>query len=269
MGMRIYQTNPASPAVRKAGAAEKALNKNLAALASGLRIGQAADDAAGLANAESLRARVRQFTRESENLQSGISMIQTAEGGLSSQQEGVGRLRELAVQAANGTLSDEQRAQLQTEAQQVLEQVEATAQDTEFNGRKLLNGTAPETPLGVEGGAKVEIEASTLAELGLEGLDMSTQESAQAALKTLDQAAEQIGGNQARLGAQQNGLEQAVEVREAGGDALAEAESRIRDADVARVAMERSRQEVLLQAAFGAIAQSNIGPQMASRLLGL
>ena len=268
MGMGINQTNPASPAVRQAGTAAKALNKNLEALASGRRIGQAADDAAGLAIAEGLRARVRQFTRESGNLQSGISMIQTAEGGLSSQQEGVGRLRELAQQAANGTLTDNQREALQTEAQQVLEQIEATAQGTEFNGRDLLNGTGTETELGVEGGARVEIGASTLADLGLEGVDISTREGAEAAVETLEQAAEQIGGNQALLGAQQNGLERAVEVREAGAEALAEAESRIRDVDVARVAIERSRNEVLLQASFGAITQSNVGPQMASRLLG-
>jgi flagellin len=265
--MRINQTN-AMPAVRQAGAAAKALNKNLAALASGLRIGQAADDAAGLAIAEGFRARVRQFTRESGNLQSGISMIQTAEGGLASQEEGVGRLRELAVQAANGTLTEEQRGALQAEAQQVLEQIEATAQGTEFNGRKVLNGTAAETELGVEGGATVQIGASTLADLGIEGIDLSTQEGAQAAIETLGQAAKQIGGNQANLGAQQNRLERAVEVREAGVQALSEAESRIRDADVARVAMEQSRNEVLMQASFGAIVQSNVGPQMALRLLG-
>jgi len=269
MGMRINQTNPASPAVRQAGAAAKGLNKNLEALASGLRIGHAADDAAGLAIAEGFRARVRQFTRESENLQSGISMIQTAEGGLSAQQEGVGRLRELALEAANGTLTDNQRAALQTEAQQVLEQIEATAQGTEFNGRKVLNGTATETDLGVEGGAQVNIGASTLAGLGLEGIDLSTREGAQAAVETLGQAAEQIGDNRAGLGAQQNRLEHAVEVREVGAGALAEAESRIRDVDVARAAMERSRNDVLLQASFGAITQSNLGPQMASRLLGL
>ncbi|MCX5772847.1 MAG: flagellin [Candidatus Hydrogenedentes bacterium] len=269
MGMHINQANPTSPAVRQAGAAGKALNKNLAALASGLRIGQAADDAAGLTIAEGLRARVRQFTRESENLQSGISMIQTAEGGLASQQEGVGRLRELATEAANGTLTDDQRAALQTETQQVLEQIEATAQGTDFNGRQLLNGTATETELGVEGGARVEIQSSTLANLGLEGVDLSTQEGAQAAIETFEKAGEQISGNQALLGAQQNNLERAVEVRETGAQALTEAESRIRDVDVARAAIERSRNEVLLRASFGAIAQNNLGPQMALRLLGL
>lgn len=268
MGMRINQPNPALPAARQAGAAAKALNKNLAALASGLRIGQAADDAAGLAIAEGFRARVRQFTLESTNLQSGISMIQTAEGGLAAQQEGVGRLRELALEAANGTLTNDQRAALQTEAQQVLEQIEATAQGTGFNGRQLLNGAATETELGVEGGARVEIEASTRAGLGLEDINLSTREGAQAALDTLEQAAQQISGNRAQLGTQQNRLEQAVEVREAGAQALAEAESRIRDVDVARVAIERSRNEVLLRASFGAITQSNVGPQMASRLLG-
>jgi flagellin len=132
----------------------------------------------------------------------------------------------------------------------------------------VLNGTAAETELGVEGGATVQIGASTLADLGIEGIDLSTQEGAQAAIETLGQAAKQIGGNQANLGAQQNRLERAVEVREAGVQALSEAESRIRDADVARVAMEQSRNEVLMQASFGAIVQSNVGPQMALRLLG-
>lgn len=269
MGMRINDSNPALNAARQAGSAAKALNKNLAALAGGLRINQAADDAAGLAIAEGLRARARQFTRESANLQSGISMIQTAEGGLSSQQEGVSRLRELALEAANGTLTDDQRAALQTEAQQVLEQVGRTAEETEFNGRAVLDGAEPVTELGVEGGARVEIEGSTLADLGLEGVDISTAEGAAAAVQKLDEAANRISENQSSLGAQQNRLEQAVEVREQGAEALSEAESRIRDADVARVAIERARNEALLQGALGAASQGRIAPQMAARLLGL
>jgi len=269
MGMRINQTNPALTAARQAGSTAKALAKNFASLASGLRINEAADDAAGLAVAEGFRARVRQFTRETGNLQGGISMIQTAQGGLSAQNEGVSRLRELAVQASSGTLTSDQRAALQTEAQQLLEQIEQTAQNTEFNGRQVLNGANPVTELGVEGGAQVEIQGSTPADLGLEGLDLSTAEGAAAAVQALDEAAAQIGENQASLGAQQNRLEQAVDVREQGTQQLAEAESRIRDADVARVAIEKARNQALLQGTISAVAQGSTGPQAAARLLGL
>ena len=268
MGMRINNDIPAMTGARNAGKASQALNENLSTLASGLRIKQAADDAAGLPIAETFQARVRQFSQESANLQSGISMIQTAEGGLSSQQDGVGRLRELAVQASSGTLADDQREALQAEARQIIEQIGATAAETEFNDRALLDGAATLTDLGVEGGARVEIQPSTPAALGIENIDISTAEGAVAALNTLDHAAGQIGQNRANLGAQQNRLEHAVEAREQGAQNLAEAESRIRDADIARTAIEQARNEMLLRGAFGAVAQGGAGPEMAARLLG-
>lgn len=268
MGMRINETAPGLMAARQADSAAKALGKTLLGLSSGRRINRAGDDAAGLAIAEDLQARVRQFTRESASLQSGISMVQTAEGGLAAQQEGVGRLRELALQAANGALNDDQRAALQEEARQVLEQIGATAEDVEFNGRQLLNGTAPTTDLGVEGGVRVEIAASRPADLGIEELDLSTREGAEAAVAALDAAAARISENRSRLGAQENRLATAVEVRDQAAEQLTEAESRIRDLDVAQATIDRSRQEMLLRASLGATAAGNVNPQMAARLLG-
>ena len=237
-------------------------------LSSGLRINRARDDAAGLAIAEGFRSSVLQRNQEVENLQSGVSAIQTAEGALSAQSEGIGRLRELAVQASNGILNDDQRAAINAEAQQIIEHIDATSNQATFNGVDLLGADAGTVPLGTEAGTEVTFEESTANSLGVGGVDLSTAGGAAAAIETLDAAGTQIVQNRANLGAQQNRLEFGVSEREIEAENAAAAESRIRDLDVARAAIERTRGEVLGQAGIAALVQSNIVPQTAARLLG-
>lgn len=260
-------TNPAGLAsANQAGKAAALLNKNLQQLSSGLRINRAADDAAGLAIAENFNSLARQFAAEDRNLQYGLSAAQTAEGGLSSQQDAVQRIRELAVQASNGTLTDDQRAAINTEAQQLLGQINDTAGSTQFNGQGLLNQNQT-LNLGA-GGAQLTLQQSDAGTLGIAGVDLSTQAGAQGAIQQLDDALENIGNQRASLGAQSSGFESAIRQREEGEQSALESQSRIRDLDVARASIDRARGQVLLQAGIAGLAQSNVAPQSALRLLG-
>ena len=268
MGLRINNNIPALGARRQAEVNSRALNRVLGQLGSGLRINRAADDAAGLAISERFRTQIRQFTQEASNLQSGVSAIQTAEGGLSAQQDAVGRIRELAVQAANGTLTDDQRAAINDEAQQLLEQVDQTAEGTTFNDQELLTGTGDPIELGTAAGDQVVINPSTVDTLGLNGLDLGTQEGAAAALDALDTAETRISQNRAGLGAQENRLTRGISARETTTQNLQESESMLRDLDVARATTEQTRNQILLQSSIAALAQGNVVPQAAAQLLG-
>lgn len=268
MGLDINTNVSGIFARRQAEGALGRLTNNLEQLSSGLRINRASDDAAGLAIADRFRTQLRQFNAEINALQSGISAIDTAEGGLDSQQDAVGRLRDLAIQAANGTLTDEQRQSINEEAQQLLQEIDATAQNTEFNDRRLLDGSNPSVTLETTGNTTLQFEESTVQSLGLSGLDLSTQAGAQNAIDALDNAADAISSNRSDLGAQSNRLQSAIETREEGSENIQSAESRIRDLDLALATIERSRNELLLRSAFGALLQSNLVQQNASRLLG-
>lgn len=267
MGLRVNNNIPALNAGRQARRANNQLTENLRQLGSGLRINRAADDAAGLAIADRFNTLVRQGQVEINNLQSGINVAQTADSGLSTQQDAVSRIRELAVQAGNGTLTDAQRGALNQEAQQLIEQINTTASDTEFNGQQLLSEDQT-ISLGTEGENQIELQGSTAADLGLDTLDLSTAAGAAAALEATDAASAQISANRANIGAQSNRFESAIEQRSVAVQNQQESESNIRDLDVARGVIERTRNQVLLQASIGSIVQSNVTPQSALRLLG-
>jgi len=267
MGLNINTNIPALLAGRQAGRADRALANTLGQLATQRRINRAADDAAGLAIAERFNTQIRQGQVEINSLQSGINVAQTAEGGLSVQQEAVQRIRELSLQAQNGTLSDDNRAALNAEVQQLRAQIDSVAQDTEFNGQNLLNEDR-NINLGTQSGNEINITQSNSASLGLDTLDISTVAGAAAALSASDGALAQIGANRATLGAQQNRFESAINQREISVLNEQQAESSIRDLDLARATIERSRNELLLRGSIGTLAQSNVTPQSALRLLG-
>ncbi len=266
--MRLNFNQPALGAQRQTRRTLNILNRGLEKLATGLRIARAADDAAGLAIAERFESQVRQSAVEARNLQSGINALQTAEGSIEVQTEGVQRLRELAVQAANGTLNDEQRSALNMEAQQIIEQIETTGQNTDFNGVQLLNGTTGTIELGTEAGTSININESTAGSLGIAALDISTQAGAANALGDLDTAINSLSQNRAGIGAQQNRLERGIAVREIAGENQAAAQSAIRDLDFARQVTEQTRNQVLLQGALAGIAQGNLQSESVLRLLG-
>ena len=268
MGLQINTNLSALGTMRATREANKGLKTVLGKMNTGLRINQAADDAAGLAIAERFRTRVSQMAQENNNLQSGISAVQTAEGGLSVQQEAISRLRELAVQASNGTLSDENRQALNQEAQQLIEQINTVGSDTQFNGMGLLNGDAANVELGTEGGDTLNIEASNAGQLGIDTVDISTAQGATDAIAALDNAAAQVSQNRASLGAQQNGYQSAIAQRDISIENSTAAEAAIRDADIAQLVMERTRNEVLMGSGLAALAQSNVSAQNALSLLG-
>lgn len=267
MGLQINSNIPALGASNQVKRSSNLIADALRKLSEGRRITRAADDAAGLAIAEGFRTQIRQGSVELNNLQSGVSAVQTADGGLQSQQDAVQRIRELAVQASNGTLSDSDREAINAEAQQLLGQIGDVAQGTEFNGQNLL-GANRTIDLGTEGGAQIDITGSTQASLGLNGLDLSTAGGAASALDALDQASGLISQNRASLGAQQNRFESAISERETRNVNAADAESRIRDLDVARASIEQARSSLLLRSGIGALIQSNVTPQSTLRLLG-
>lgn len=268
MGVRVGNSLAALFAERQTGLAAGRLNRTLTQLGSGVRIGRAADDAAGLAIAERFRAEIRGLNQEINNIQTGINLTQTAEGGLSVQADAVGRIRELATRAASGLLTAEQRLELNEEAQQLLEQIENTAQNTEFNGTDLLNGTTNTVQLDGEGEVQVNLNESTTSSLGIDSVDISTAAGAQDAISALDTATARISQNRASVGAQQNRLRNAVEVRDQQALDQQAAESQIRDLDLARAVVARTRDQILLQSGVSAIAQGNLQNQTALRLLG-
>lgn len=267
MGLNINTNIPALQGARQARRSDRALSNVLAQLATQRRINRAADDAAGLAIAERFNTQIRQNQVEVNSLQSGINVAQTAEGGLSVQQDAVQRIRELSLQAQNGTLSDENRADLNQEAQQLLQQIDSVAADTEFNGQNLLDQDTT-IDLGTEGGNQVSITRSNSQALGLDTLDISTAAGAASALNSADAALTAIGSNRATIGAQQNRFESAINQREVSILNQQEAESNIRDLDLARATVERTRNELLLQGSFSTLVQTNVTPQSALRLLG-
>jgi flagellin len=268
MGLSINTNNSILGAQNQTRRNILELNQANERLASLQRINRAADDAAGLAIAERLNTLVRQSQVEVNNLQSGINVVQTADSGLEIQQNAVQRIRELSLQAANGTLSDDNRQALNTEVQQLLGQIDDVARDTQFNNQTLLDEDRT-ISLGTESDSlQVETRASTLQSLGLTGLDISTAESAASAFETLDTASENINSNRSELGAQLNRFERAIEQREVEQVNTLDAESRIRDADVARTIIERTMAEVRTQSGLSAIIQGNITSQSVLRVLG-
>ena len=267
MGMKINTNIPSMNAGQQLGNKILGLNKNFQKLSTGLRINSAADDAAGLAISERYRTLVRQYQQENENLQSGINYAQTAEGGLEAQGEAVQRIRELAVQASNGTLSDEDRAAINQEAQQLIEQIQTTAEDTEFNGMNPLSGDSGAVNLGTTAGNEINVNSSTTTDLGLDGLDLSTQAGAAAAIDAADTAGQRISQNRAGIGAQQNRLDRAINERENRAQNLQEADSMLRDLDFARETIEQTRNEILIRSSMSALVQGNVVPQAAAGLL--
>ncbi len=267
MGLSINSNIPALQAGRQTRQANGLLSRTLQQLATARRINRAADDAAGLAIAEGFNTRARQGQVEINNLQSGVSLAQTADSGLSVQQDALQRLRDISLQASNGTLSESDRAALNAEAQQLQQQINSVAGDTQFNGTQVLNQDQT-VDLGTEGGNQVQLQSSTAADLGVNTVDLTTPGGAQAATAAIDQALAGVADRRSNLGAQINRLGSAINQRETSVLAARESASQIRDADVARAVTERNRAQLLLQAGIGSIAQANVTPQTALNLLG-
>ncbi len=277
MGLRI-NTNVASlNAQRNLFNTGQMLSKNLEKLSSGLRINRAGDDAAGLAISESLKSDIRALQQASRNASDGISMVQTAEGSLNEVSGIAIRLRELAEQAANGTIGASERGFLDSEFQALTSEITRITQTTEFNGTQLLDGTGGTVDIQVGTGAGVtnqialnfgtNVNATSLG-LNDESLTGATTANAKAALTAIDTALNTISQTRANFGAVQNRLESTVRNIGVTVENLSAANSRIRDVDVASEAASMTSNQILQQAGISVLAQANFAPQAALSLLG-
>ena len=271
MGLRIGTNVAALTANRNLSRVSGALGRNFARLATGSRIATAADDAAGVAISARLRARIRSLDQAGRNAQDGISLIQTAEGALGEVEESLIRMRELAVQANNGTLSSNDVSALQTEFTNIRSSIEALSGAAQFNGIALLNNDNTKT-LQVGADTTAGTDTVTLAmfnagqsSLGISSLNLST--SATLAISTIDTALQSVATGRAGFGATINRLETTVNALATRSENLAAANSRIQDVDVATETAMLTKNSILQQAAISVLAQANAAPQAALSLL--
>jgi len=274
MGLRINSNIEALNAHRNLLGTTSNLAKVMERLSSGLRINKAADDAAGLAISEKLRSQVNGLHQAVRNSLDGISLIQTAEGALSETHSILQRMRELAVQAANETLTSADRNQLQAEVDNLLSEMDRIANSTEFNTKKLLDGSVAATPLTFQVGANggqaitVTIGTATVAALTLTGLAITDYTAANAALTSIDDALGAVSSIRSDLGAVQNRLEHTIANLGVAAENLQASESRVRDADMAEEMVNFTRMQILQQAGTAMLAQANLAPQSVLQLLG-
>lgn len=277
MGFRVTTNLAAINAQRNLVGSQRAINKSMAQLASGSRINIAADDAAGLAISENMKAQIRSVRQANRNANDGISMVQTAEGGLNEISNIIVRLRELGIQAASDTVGETERGFLDKEVQQLKDEMQRIANVTTWGRTKLLDGSTPafDFQVGIynsETEDRISFDSSsnvaTLDALGLTDVSYQTKEGAQEALAALDASQTTVNGIRANLGALQNRLTSTIDNLSISEENLNAANSRIRDTDVAQASAEMTRNSILLQASTSTLAQANQVNQMALKLLG-
>ncbi|MGZ3744301.1 MAG: flagellin N-terminal helical domain-containing protein [Pseudobdellovibrionaceae bacterium] len=277
MGMRVTTNLAAINAQRNLVGSQRTIQSSMAQLASGSRINKAADDAAGLAISENLKAQIRSATQAQRNANDGISMVQTAEGGLNEIGNIIVRLRELGIQASSDTVGNTERGFVDKEVQQLKSEIQRIASVTTWGTTKLLDGSSPKFDFQVglfnnQEQDRITFNAgenmATLDALGLTGLDYTSKEGAQGALVMLDTAQTTVNGTRANLGALQNRLTSTVDNLGVAQENMSAANSRIRDTDVAQASSEMTRNNILLQAGTSTLAQANQVNQLALKLLG-
>lgn len=277
MGLRINTNVTSQSAQRTLGNNNSKQAESLAKLSSGSRINKSADDAAGLAISEKLKAQVRGLGQAERNANDGISMIQTAEGGLNEVSNILVRLRELAVQSSSDTVGDSEREFTDLEYQNLKQEVERISEVTEFNGKKLLNGEGDqyEIQVGINNDDfqdRISYDASrtnsSLDSLGIGSLTVSNKEDAQASLNAIDEAIQSVSGQRAELGAKQNRLTSTIQNLQVTNENLSSANSRIRDTDYAAETAKNAKLNILNQAGTAVLAQANAQGQNALSLIG-
>jgi flagellin len=251
-------------------------NNSLEHLSSGSRINKAGDDAAGLAISEKLRANIRSMKQATRNANDGVSLIQTAEGGMNEVGNILIRLRELSIQAASDTIGDNERGFINKEVQQLKSEVDRISKSTEFNGTKLLDGSAPNMEVQVGLNNNKEIDRFTydsknlvtnLSSFGIEDVSTMNKEDAQNNLGKIDDAINHLNGNRATLGALQNRFMSTINNLAIYQENLQAANSRIRDTDMAEETANLTKTNILTQANVSVLSQANANPQLALKLL--
>jgi len=277
--MRINTNVMALNAQNKLTANQGKVESSIKKLSSGLRINSAADDAAGLAISEKMRAQIRGLKQAQDNAQDGISLLQTAEGALQQTTDILQRMRELVVKAQNtGVLTESDKTSISSELSTLRNEIDRIATSTTFNGKKLLNGTAGEFKFKIGANTDVEDTISiTINDMSATGLKsgggsafsiaVDTAENANATLVAIDYAIGKVSEQRTSIGVLQNRMEYAISNLSTSEENLTAAESRIRDVDMAEEMVNYTKNSILNQAAMAMLAQANQQPQNILSLL--
>jgi flagellin len=277
MGLRIATNVAAINARKNMYNIGNSVERSMARLSSGYRINQAADDAAGLAISENLKAQIRGLRQASRNASDGISLVQIAEGSLNEVSNMLIRLRELAIQSSSDTIGDTERKFVDVEYQQLKSEIQRITENTSYNGFELLNGSGGiiDIQVGVQNDAfedRISFNASaansTLEALGLTAESVGSKESAQNSINVVDSALVSVNAIRANFGAMQNRLASTINNLGVTDENFSAANSRIRDTDIAAESSELMRNNILQQAAVSILSQANSSQQLALKLLG-
>jgi flagellin len=281
--MIINHNISAMYANRQLGLTQSDVTKNIEKLSSGMRINRAADDASGLAVSEKMRGQIRGLNQADRNIQNGVSFIQTSEGYLNETQDILHRVRELSVQSSNGIYTNEDRMQIQVEVSQLVDEVNRIASHAQFNGMNILTGRfakengSMQFQIGanMDQNVKVFVGTMTAAALGLRDqqggtntISLSSADSANKAIGSLDSALKIVSKQRADLGAYQNRFEMASKGIEVAAENMQASESRIRDVDMATEMVSYTKNNILSQAGNAMLAQANTKTNSVMQLLG-
>lgn len=276
MGLRINTNTDAFNSYRNLSVTQGQMSKSLEKLSSGFRINRAADDAAGLAISEGLRSQVGGLKQAVRNAQDGISVVQTAEGALTEVHSILQRVRDLSVQAGNDSNSADARANIKTEIDSLGDELTRIGNSTNFNGTKLLDGTASALTFQVgatdqasESQVVVDLSSADVTAIGtaVKALNVSDAANSLTSLTAVDTQIKNVSTERAKLGAVQNRFEHTINSLNVAVENLSASESRIRDTDMAQEMMSFTRSNILSQAGTAMLAQANSAPQSVLQLL--
>jgi len=286
MAVRIFNNIPSLTAQRILGVNNNRLALSVERISSGIRINKAADDAAGLAVSEGLRSDIRALRQAVRNASDGISLMNVTEGALNEQGGILIRLRELASQAATGTVGSTERQTIQLEFSALRSELDRITATTEFNGTKLIDGTLSSSvtdvnkhiliQIGLDNSAnsrldlnsEINLDAVSSTVLGIHDLSVTGAAQALTALNNISTAIASVTASRGKVGAVQNRLTKSIANLSVSVENLTAAESAIRDADIAEEVAELTRNQILVQTATAMVGQANLIPQSVLQLLG-
>ena len=284
MAIRIFNNTASTNAQRILGINNQRLATSIERISSGIRINRGADDAAGLAISEGLRSDIRALRQATRNANDGMSLVNVAEGALNEQSSILIRLRELASQAATGTVGSTERATIQLEFSALRDELTRIAATTEFNGTGLIDGTLASSvastshtliQIGIDSSSdsridlndSLSLDAVTASTLGIASLSVTASAEALTALSVIDTAIASVTAARGKVGAVQNRLQRSVSALSISSENLQAAESSIRDADIAHEIAQLTRNQILVQTSTAMVGQSNLIPQSVLQLL--
>ncbi len=284
MAIRIFNNTASVNAQRLLGINNNRLAQSIERISSGIRINRGADDAAGLAISEGLRSDIRALRQATRNANDGMSLVNVTEGALNEQSSILIRLRELASQAATGTVGSTERATIQLEFSALRDELTRIAETTEFNGIGLINGNLASSvsstshtliQIGIDNSTNsrldlnstLGLDAVTSSTLGIASLSVTASAEALTALDKINTAISSVTAARGKVGAVQNRLQRSVSALSISSENLQAAESAIRDADIAEEIAQLTRNQILVQTSTAMVGQSNLIPQSVLQLL--